>query len=120
MKLYIGGAGYGQEIVAEKDTGIKPVLCSADEALHAKAIDKFHLITKELSEKGVSIQDYTKKLVAENPDAVICSDEIGGGVHPADIADRLWREETGRALCIIASASDAVIRVYCGIGQKIK
>ena len=65
-------------------------------------------------------QEFASKLVRENPDAVICSDEIGSGIHPIDPEERRWREETGRALCILAEASETVTRVFCGIPQRIK
>ena len=90
IRLYIGGAGHGQAELAEKETGKKP------------DIDNFHLILKS------------------NPDAVICSDEIGCGIHPLAQEERIWREETGRALCILAEGAGTVTRVICGIGQRIK
>ena len=120
MKLYIGGTGHGQEILAEKETGKKPVLCSPEEALSAPAIDQFHKVTRKILEEGGSPQDFAKKLVRENPDAVICCDEVGSGIHPLDKEDRMWREETGRALCILAEEAEQVTRVFCGIGQRIK
>ena len=120
IRLYIGGAGHGQAELAEKETGKKPVQCTPDEALKCPAIDNFHLITKQILVQGDSPQEYAKELLKSNPDAVICSDEIGCGIHPAEKSDRIWREETGRALCIIAAAAGAVTRVFCGIGQRIK
>lgn len=120
MKLFIGGTGHGQEEAAEKQTGKKPVLCSPEEALKAEAVDRFHLVTKKLIEEGRSPQEYAKALIRENPDAVIVCDEIGSGIHPYDKEDRMWREETGRALCILAEFSESVTRVFCGIARRIK
>ena len=120
IRLYIGGAGHGQELIAEKETGKHPVLCDLESALTESAIDQFHLLTKQVLKDGGSPQDFAKKLVEENPDAVICSDEIGGGIVPAEREERIWREETGRALCILAEHAESVTRVYCGIGQRIK
>lgn len=120
MKLYIGGAGHGQEIVAENETGFKPILCSPEEAFDQKAIDRFHEITKEVLKFGGSAQEFARELVKKNPDAVICSNEIGGGIHPLDKDERIWREETGRALCILAENAEQVTRVFCGIPKRIK
>ncbi len=108
IRLYIGGAGSGQRELAEKETGRKP------------DIENFAILSKEILSKGDSPQEYARHLVQENPDAVICSDEIGCGIHPAEKSDRIWREETGRALCIIAAAAGTVTRVFCGIGKRIK
>ena len=120
IRLYIGGAGHGQAELAEKETGKKPVQCTPDEALKCPAIDNFHLITKQILSQGGSPQEYAKELLKSNPDAVICSDEIGCGIHPLAQEERIWREETGRALCILAAAAGTVTRVFCGIGQRIK
>ena len=120
IRLYIGGCGHGQAELAEKETGLKPEACTPDEALKSPAIDNFHLITKQILADGGSPQEYARKLIAKNPDAVICSDEIGSGIHPLLRAEREWREETGRALCMLAEAAGTVTRVYYGIGQRIK
>ena len=120
IRLSIGGAGNGQAELAEKETGKKPVQCTPDEALKRPAIDNFHLITREVLAQGSSPQEYAKKLLKSNPDAVICSDEIGCGIHPLAQEERIWREETGRALCILAEGAGTVTRVICGIGQRIK
>ena len=120
IRLYIGGCGHGQAELAEKETGLKPVQYTPDEALKSPAIDNFHLITKQILADGGSPQEYSRKLIAENPDSVICSNEIGCGIHPLAQEERIWREETGRALCILAEGAGTVTRVYYGIGQRIK
>lgn len=120
IRLYIGGAGHGQAELAEKETGKKPVQCTPDEALKCPAIDNFHLITKQILAQGGLPQEYARKLLKSNPDAVICSDEIGCGIHPLAQEERIWREETGRALCILAEGAGTVTRVICGIGQRLK
>ena len=120
IRLYIGGSGNGQAELAEKETGRKPVQCTPDEALKSPAIDNFHLVAKQILSQGGSPQEYAKELLKSNPDAVICSDEIGCGIHPLAQEERIWREETGRALCILAEGAGTVTRVICGIGQRIK
>ena len=120
IRLYIGGTGHGQAELAEKETGKKPVQCTPDEALKCPSIDNFHLITKQILSQGGSPQEYARELIKSNPDAVICSDEIGCGIHPLAQEERIWREETGRALCILAEGAGTVTRVICGIGQRLK
>ena len=56
----------------------------------------------------------------ENPDIVIIINEIGAGIIPLEKSERIWREETGRAGCILAENSAEVVRVICGIPVKIK
>lgn len=120
MKLYIGGLGHGQALLAEKETGRKPEQCSEEMALQAKAIDNFEEIIKEIVKKDGDAQDFAKRLLLENPDVVVVVNEIGCGIHPLERIDRRWREQTGRALCILADGAESVTRVCCGIGQKIK
>lgn len=34
--------------------------------------------------------------------------------------ERIYREKTGRLQCMLAQKADEVIRVICGVGQRIK
>ncbi len=54
------------------------------------------------------------------PRTIMISDEIGNGIVPIDAFEREYRERTGRILVELASQADEVVRVICGIGQKIK
>lgn len=120
MKLYIGAAGSGQAGLAALETGRTPTVCTAETALRADAIADYHLLLRELMLAGESAEDYTRRLIAENPDAVVVCDEIGLGIVPLDPFERRWREGTGRALCLLASHAERVTRVYYGLGQVIK
>ena len=46
--------------------------------------------------------------------------EIGYGLVPVDAFDRRYRELTGRICTVLATNSDQVDRVVCGIGVTIK
>jgi len=37
-----------------------------------------------------------------------------------DKCDREWREAVGRTCCYIAKKADEVVRVVCGVGNRIK
>ena len=72
-------------------------------------------------EAGSDAQDYARRLLAENPGAVVCTDEIGGGIVPLDPFERRWREETGRALGILAAdETTRLVRVWYGIPEVLK
>lgn len=58
--------------------------------------------------------------LAAHPDGVIICDEVGCGVTPLDRADRDWREQVGRTCCRLAAEAEAVYRVSCGLGARIK
>ena len=72
------------------------------------------------SMEGKIPTDETKKILSDNPDIVIITDEIGSGIVPLDVKEREWREVHGRICCQLAGRADAVFRVTAGIGQKIK
>ena len=120
MKLYIGGRENGQRERAARDCGAVPMPCTPEEAFSVLCIDAFHMTIRNLLENGGDAREFARKLLEKNPDAVIVCDEIGLGIVPLDGFERRWREETGRALCILAEGAERVIRVYCGIPQVIK
>lgn len=57
---------------------------------------------------------------AAHPDSVVICDEVGCGVTPLDRMDRDWREMVGRICCTLAVEAEAVYRVHCGLGVRIK
>ena len=105
MKLYIGGAYQGQkELACRENPG-------------AEIIPDFHLLMKDYAgDPRAFAEDFHRA----HPGAVVVADEIGCGVVPIDRSDRVWREAAGRALCVLAQKSEAVTRVVCGIGVRIK
>ena len=120
MKLYIGGCHQGKTAYVLAQTGLRPVSCTPEEALSAPAINQFHQLCRSILEQGGDLNAYVDALLTRNPDAAVVSDEIGLGVVPLDPFERRWREETGRALCRLASASERVERIVCGIGVRLK
>ena len=123
MTIYIGGFAHGQAALCEKETGLTPVSCAhdPDSALTAPAIADFHLLVRAVLDRGGDAQAFARRLLAENPDAVLTCDEIGGGIVPLEPAERRWREETGRALGILAADERArVVRVWYGLPEVLK
>lgn len=132
MKLIVGGYSQGKlafvlERYAEGNDKIwDGVLPDEKQIREQKAEEKtiiinhFHcwvrerILQKENPEKEIA--DFIK----ENKDTIIISDEIGNGIVPIDAFEREYRERTGRILIQLASEADEVVRVICGIGQRIK
>ncbi len=52
-------------------------------------------------------------------EAVILTEE-GGGVVPADPAQRAARESAGRLACLLAERAGCVVRVFCGLPLVLK
>ena len=106
MILVIGGRNQGKSTFIKEKFPDKTI------------INEFHYIIKNAIEEGKDIEAVIKKAM-EDADIIVC-DDIGSGIIPIDKEEDLWREETGRALCKIASKADEVYRVVVGIAQKIK
>ncbi|MBR4234801.1 MAG: bifunctional adenosylcobinamide kinase/adenosylcobinamide-phosphate guanylyltransferase [Clostridia bacterium] len=108
MKLYIGGAYQGQEELAARENP------------GAEIISAFHERVREALANGEDPRAFAARICAEKPNAVVAANEVGAGIVPIDAGERAYREAVGRALCVIAQASDTVVRAVCGIGVRIK
>lgn len=111
MILVFGGAFQGKEEFVYEKFGIK--------AQDNCVLNKFHLYIKDCLEKNKDINEALKE-IEERQYKIIISDEIGMGIVPIQKEDRLWREETGRALCQLTKLAEQVWRVQCGIGSRLK
>lgn len=86
-------------------------------------IDKFHYFIRAVLLNKLPLQEYILKFMQfaeEKPNTIVIADEIGNGIVPLDAFEREYREQTGRAEILLAKKADEVVRVICGIGQKIK
>lgn len=127
MKLVIGGYSQGKLKYVLDNNTLKNcivwdgILCSDDDWQEKTVIiNHFHNWVKEC----IMSDGYPEKeiitFVEKNPECIIISDEIGNGIVPTDGFEREYRERTGRILVELADRAQEVVRVICGIGQKIK
>lgn len=70
--------------------------------------------------QGENIEQEVLEFISNAPGCIVISDEIGNGIVPIDSFEREYRERTGRILIKLAEQADEVVRVICGIGQRIK
>ena len=83
-------------------------------------VNRFHKwVNKELKENR-NPEEELEAFLKKGVRFVIISDEIGNGIVPVDAFERDYRERTGRMLITLASQADEVVRVICGIGQRLK
>lgn len=109
MILIIGGAyqgkgAYAQEHFADSHT----------------ILNRYHLNVKEQLQSGLDPLSEAEKLLSGDENLVIISDEIGYGLVPVDAFERRYREQCGRVNCYFAKRAQQVIRVICGIGERLK
>lgn len=96
------------ELLQEKDAG------------EADIIAHFHLYIRRLLEEGRDVREAVGKLLLQNPNLILEVTELGCGIVPVDAFDRNYRETVGRICCELAKEAEAVYRVHCGIGIRIK
>lgn len=109
MKLVIGGYAQGKRRYVEANMAVTP-------EEYQRRVIRFDC-TRACDTEYLS-QLY--KRIEEVPDTILISDEIGNGIVPMDPGERAYREQSGRVLIELADRADEVVRVICGIGQRIK
>ncbi len=83
-------------------------------------VNHFHLWVRNRLEAGGDPEREVEKFLDRFPDCVIICDEVGNGIVPVEAFERAYREQTGRMVIRLAKEAEKVVRVVCGIGQRIK
>ena len=83
-------------------------------------VNHLHHYIREQLRQGTDPEGLIENFGKEHPDCILICDEIGNGIVPMEAEERTYRERTGRILEQLAAQADEVVRVVCGIGQKIK
>lgn len=131
MELYIGGKSQGKAEYVLKNTGYSEIFNEhnyvnlIENKINNKKIiiNHIHLIIREMVYENRNeeyIWNFFDRIISDNPDAVIISDEIGNGIVPIDRMERIYRDITGHILVKLAEKADSVIRIICGIAMVIK
>lgn len=109
MIFITGGAGQGKYSYATKQFGGEK-----------KIINHYHKRVEEQLKKGLNPMEEVKRFLEEEKPDIVISDELGCGLVPIEKEERNFRECSGRVSCYLAGQAQTVIRVLCGIGEKIK
>ncbi len=129
MKLVIGGYAQGKlqyvinhyfietEMIWDKEL---PKLQKDMIQKKTIVLNHFHCWVRDCLVEGTSPEEKIYQFLEQYPNCIIISDEIGNGIVPVDAFERAYREQTGRLLVELAGKAEEVVRVLCGIGQKIK
>ena len=114
MKLIIGGRSSG------KTEYVKAHFIDEKGNADFDIIENVNDIARELFEKGFDYEEAANIIINKYGDSILLTDEVGNGIVPIDNNEREFREWIGRVQIILARKADEVIRVICGLGQKIK
>ena len=108
MILIIGGLGAGKRAFA-----IQKLSAKEENMAQAKLDEKPIVYDLQDMDPLPQVQDLLQKEI------VICN-EVGSGVVPMDRSQREHREAVGRLCTQLASQAQAVYRVSCGLGMRLK
>lgn len=133
MKLIFGGAFQGKLEYAKKNFDIETVHdCGAGVSPQAAdfagaepdfskdavcALEKFVL---KCVRDGKEATDYFKENKEKWQGKVLILTDVSQGIVPMDAELRAFREMNGRLMLYLANEAEEVIRVFCGIGKKVK
>lgn len=126
MILIIGGAYQGKLEYAKENYFIKDEeVFACNEGcrtpdLSKKVIYGLHQLIYEQIRSNMDTGDFLKTNLNLFSDKIIICDDISCGVVPMDAQMRSFREAVGRALAYLSKNADEVIRVFCGLGTRLK
>ena len=126
MKLIIGGAFQGKKEYAKQQFSLQEDQmrdgkeADFEELFRVPCLYHFHEWIQKGLKLGWDFDGITERLLQENPELILISNELGYGAVPMESFDRTYRETTGRICTKIAAESQMVIRVVCGMGMVIK
>ena len=106
----------GREVTVLDGTLALPAGTGAGQVI----VNHLHRYIREQLRQGTDPEAMIENFGKEHPDCILICDEIGNGIVPMEAEERTYRECTGRILEGLAAQADEVVRVVCGIGQKIK
>lgn len=90
---------------------------------YANADERMFLLNSWVREKFENNENAVEELknyIEKNPDTIFITEEVGNGIVPAERSDREFRDYIGAVQIELADTADEVIRVFCGIGQRLK
>lgn len=112
--LIVGGMAQGKLEFARQELG---VTAWSEGSLGEEAcVHGLHIAIRTRPDPRADIGRW----LTQHPDGVLICDEVGCGVVPMDREDRAWRELVGRICCELAERAQAVYRVQCGLGVRLK
>ena len=126
MVLIFGGAYQGKLNYAMKNFGFGEddvYRCNDEDTsipCDKKIIYEIDMWILGLARAEMDIVTNIEEFMINNNDAIVICNDISCGIVPIDNLTRKWREETGRVMAMLASRSDEVTRLFCGIPTKLK
>ena len=130
LTLIIGGAYQGKLTYAVQRLGFNAAAVLDLAAAQCPVYIHFEALTQKIAAEYADLDAAVKRLdddflaplftLSEKKRTALIAREIGCGVVPLSEKDRLWRELHGAALAKAAAKADSVIRLFCGLPERLK
>ena len=125
MIMITGGAAQGKTAFAKEHCPdvrfIDGADCGEEELFSCGGIRQFHQYIRRFSERiAKDPEGFAKELYEADPGIVVVTTEIGCGLVPIEQEDRDYRDAVGKTCTALASLSEEVWLVTCGIPKRIK
>jgi adenosylcobinamide kinase / adenosylcobinamide-phosphate guanylyltransferase len=85
-----------------------------------RVIDRLEELVLAMIRHDVDPVSYVRERMDQLREKIVICRDVSSGVVPLDPIMRKWRDDMGRISVMLSRESDEVIRVFCGIGTKIK
>ncbi|MCL2498139.1 MAG: bifunctional adenosylcobinamide kinase/adenosylcobinamide-phosphate guanylyltransferase [Symbiobacteriaceae bacterium] len=126
MLLVVGGAYQGKlayalsRLAVNEDSIYHCTTESTQIPQNKLIIYNLHLWILALIQAEKNVGWEVQNLLNNSSHRIVICDDISGGVVPLEATERLWREEVGRSLILLAAHADEVVRLFCGIPTQLK
>lgn len=124
MILIIGGAHQGKLSYAKAAFGVRDedvYTCEGmDIDFSKRCIRSLEEFTFACYQKGVDPKAYLEEHREEWQNSILICRDIFCGVVPMDPDVREWRQITGRLSQYLTREAESVVRIFCGLEQRLK
>ncbi len=124
MKLIIGGAYQGKTYYAMKKYSLccDDIFTCSDTAIDfsKKCIDNLENFTFACVKNNIDAVECFKEYYQDWQNSIIICQDIFCGVVPMGEENRRWRQQTGRLCQHLSKEAESVVRIFCGLEQKLK
>ena len=124
MILIIGGAYQGKLDYAKETFHLKEEWiyeCADTEIDFSKScINGIEEFCFACVKKGIEPLDYFRENEDKWHSSILICEDIFCGVVPLGADLREWRQATGRLCKYLSQRADTVMRIFCGLGQRLK
>ena len=118
--VYQGKLAYALERFNLSDSQVYRCNDDAGKPCGKKVIYEIDRWILALVRSDADVPQNIESFIENNQQAIVICNDISGGVVPVCDVLRKWREETGKAMAVLARQSDEVIRLFCGIPINVK